>query len=102
MTFDVLKPSTGRRYVLVQYENPEDRNAPLIDDLYLPPGAKELELQSPAFKVVKNRSRYKVEISLYADQQHKVLLGKHRQDVDFEVPREMIAQISQQFGVSVR
>ena len=102
MSFDVLKPSTDRIYVLVQYENPEDPNAPLIDDLFLPPGAKEINLQSPAFKTVRNRVRYKVELQLFADAQHTKLLGKHRQDVDFRAPKDLVSLITQRYGVSVK
>lgn len=67
MTFDVLKSSNQKMYVVVHYDNPEDRKAPLVDELYLPPGARILELQSPSSRVVKDDSRYSAEIRLLAD-----------------------------------
>jgi len=102
MSFDVLKPPADAIYVVVRYENPEDRKAPLSDEVVIAPGANELQLHSAGFKVLRNRAEYRVELSLYADSGHSQLLGTHVQNVEFNVPRDMAAFIAKRYGVRVR
>jgi len=89
MTFAVRKEITDPLYVDVVYENPADAKAPLVVPGSIKPGQKEFLSESPGIPAIKNRKTYRVEVRLFSDEARTHQVGKHVQDVQFEIPKGM-------------
>jgi hypothetical protein len=95
MEFRVRKPVTETLYVTVDFENPEDKDSPLFSEFEIAPGTTIFEAKSEMIHAIRNRSRYRVKVWIYADVKRKELLGTHEQLVQFDMPRELL----ERFGI---
>ena len=102
MNFAVLKDVPAPIYVTILFENPEKGGAPLRQDATLPAGATELVAKSERLPMVRNNKKYLVEVKLYSDEARAHLLGTHKQQVLFAVPKQLIQQIEQEFGTKIQ
>ena len=89
MTFAVRKEIQQTLYVTVVYENPSDSKSPLVVGASITPGQKELLSESPGIPAIKNGKTYQVEVYLFSDEARTHQVGKHKQDVLFQVPKGM-------------
>ncbi len=67
-----------RAYLVVNFENPENANAPLIVEIERQFRQDEFLIESPALKSPKCWN-YMVSVKIYRDKSKQVLVGEHRQ-----------------------
>jgi hypothetical protein len=102
MNFDVRKALPAAVYVVALFDNPENPELPLKAEVTVQADAKEIQLRSPPIHAFTNNKRYKVRLMLYTDSDHAHLLTSHSQEVLFSVPKQLVRQFSEQYGIAVR
>jgi hypothetical protein len=101
MTFEFRRAFANPIFVVALFENPADSLSPLRVEKTVDAETLDFTIQSPQLKVLKNNKRYIVELSLYQDDAHTQLIGQHRQEVLFSVPREYKPRLEQQFSIRI-
>lgn len=76
-------------FARIEYENPEDVNAPLVQDQEFPPNKETFSIQSDALAAIKNRKTYRVTLKAYEDPGRTILITTHSIDIRFDVPDEL-------------
>jgi hypothetical protein len=101
MTFAIERPLGESIYVAVLFENPQKGGAPLRKDVTLASDAKEFSIKSDRLKALHNNKKYLVEVQLYSDESRSKLTSIHKQEVLFSVPRSLLDQFQQQYGIRI-
>ena len=102
MHYKIRKALPGRVYFVVIFENPEAPNDPLITEFELPPDAKAIVFESRGIHSIRNNERYKVNLSMYRDAAHTKQLDQHDQEVLFSMPRQLLGDLRQRYGLTVQ
>lgn len=66
-------------FLEVYFENPADKNSPIVLTKNIYPDAKEIAITSPKIYGLKSYHNYEVIVNIYTDASKKELLGRHRQ-----------------------
>jgi hypothetical protein len=83
LTLRVLENLARPAYLQVEYENPDDPDAPDLQYLEVKAGQEKLDLKSKFFPRAKNRKSYRVVVEVFADKTMKAKIGEHVQMVEF-------------------
>ena len=99
LNFQVRKPINGSQswFAVVQFDNPEDQNNPLIQLNEYPSNKTDISLTSTGLPAIKNHKTYKVTVQAFSDSARTVLVTSHEMYVRFDVPDQMAAS----FGVKL-
>jgi hypothetical protein len=72
----------GNYYVRIEYENPADKERPLVNDMELPERAVDVEFSSPDFvRGIRIYGDYKMKATFYGGRDMKVVIDKVEQTV---------------------
>ena len=75
-------------YTETSFQNPCKNDAPFLVRSVIAAKQKELQIESPAFKCIRNHTTYRVRVRLFADESRKRLVGEHEQRVLFAMPED--------------
>lgn len=84
---------TEKIFITIEFENPSDRNNPLIVNMEIAAGEKSISLKSPEVTAIKNNTTYKIVLKLYNDAAHTDLFATHTDEDRLELPPELFTQL---------
>jgi hypothetical protein len=87
MKYGLFEPSVAGMSARVAFENPADRNNPLVVEVALPDGAMEFNAVSPPIHCIANGRRYRVDAQLIHDGR---VVDALSQDLLFRVPAGLL------------
>lgn len=79
LTLDVLKTFGKEAYLEVTFENPENKELPIIVTKKITPEQKTIEIESPKVHGLRSPEGYVSLVRIYDGEAKTVLLGEHRQ-----------------------
>jgi len=68
-------------YAVVRFENPTDPAAPFETSASIRVGDKDFQARSPALQSVKADTLYGIDVTLFSDEAHTHVVGRHHQDL---------------------
>ena len=75
----VLKEFNKGAFLEISFENPMDKNVPIVLTSDLLHNEKEVDIKSPNIKGLQGGHNYEIVVYIYTDASKKELLGRHRQ-----------------------
>jgi hypothetical protein len=99
--FALNQPMDRPVYVVALFENPVHGAPSLRAEVKVEPGNLEFQVKSPRLTTLTNNRLYSVNLSLFSDSAHTLLLGEHRQQYVFSVPPDLKLRIEKEYGVRV-
>ena len=87
MKYGLFEPSVAGMSARVTFENPADRDNPLVVDVALPDGATEFNAVSPPIRCIANGRRYRVDAQLIHDGR---VVDALSQELLFQVPTDLL------------
>jgi len=91
MTFDVSDELARPLYIVVRFDNPENKKKDLLSTLVYA-SKDDLVVQSEPFSSAKNGKTYRLELKLFSDPEHYDQVARHKAKVKFNLSPE-IAEI---------
>ena len=88
MTFKVSEDLVRPLYVVVKFDNPENRKEDLLSTLVYETGG-DLVVQSDSFSSVKNGKTYRLELKFFSDPEHYEQVARHKAKVKFNLTPEV-------------
>jgi hypothetical protein len=85
--YGLFEPSAAGTTARMTFENPADRNRPLVVDVALPEGATEFDARSPPLRCIGNGRRYRVDAQLLLDGR---VIDTLSQALLFRVPADLL------------
>ena len=88
MTFKVSEELVRPLYVVVKFDNPENRKEDLLSTLVYESG-DDLVIQSEPFSAAKSGKTYRMELKFFSDPEHYEQVARHRAKVKFNLTPEV-------------
>jgi hypothetical protein len=88
MTFKVSEELARPLYVVVKFDNPENRKEDLLSTLVYESGG-DLVIQSEPFSSAKNGKTYRLELKFFSDPEHYEQVARHKAKVKFNLSPEV-------------
>lgn len=104
ITLAAKQPSHPRWYLTMAYENPQDPNAPLIQNIEIAPNQVEIICQSDEVSGWENGREYLVSVRLYEDAGKKSEIDQLTQAIRFQNVNAVAYKVydNQEIGVHVK
>lgn len=93
LAFAIRQEIKYEMYGIVLFENPINREKPLVKYIVISKGQKEIAVQSPLIKKIENGKTYKVVFVLFKDAKKTKIINRHVQKIEFSLPVEMATQL---------
>jgi hypothetical protein len=101
MGFELRQFINDPVYVVAQFENPENASSPLRTEIRVESRTLGFAVQSPRLRVLTHEKQYSIELAIYKDAAHTQLLGRHHQEIVFNVPPQLESQWESTYGIRI-